>query len=45
MDYVFWFAGGVIIGAVVAVLSMLALFHYLNKLIDADEDFRQINGR
>ena len=43
MNLVIAFGVGVIMGGAVAVASMVAFMHCLNKAFDRDEDFRRID--
>lgn len=40
MNLVIVFGVGVILGGVLAVASMVAFMHYINKIFDKDEDLR-----
>lgn len=42
MNLVIAFGVGVILGGVLAVVSMVAFMHCLNKAFDHDEDLRRI---
>ena len=41
MNLVIAFACGTVVGGVIAVVSMVAFMHCLNKAFNADEDFRR----
>lgn len=45
MNLVIVFGVGVILGGVLAVASMVAFMHLVNKAFDKDEDFRIMGGR
>ena len=45
MNLVIVFGGGVILGGVLAVASMVAFMHCVNKAFEHDEDFRRIENR
>lgn len=40
MDLVIAFGVGVLLGGAVAVASMVAFMHYINKVFDKDEELR-----
>lgn len=44
MDLVIAFGVGVLLGGAVAVASMVAFMHCLNKAFDHDEDLRRIEN-
>ncbi len=45
MNLVIAFACGTVVGGVIAVVSMVAFMHCVNKAFEHDEDFRRIENR